>query len=73
MSVGYMDKKVKALAVDGIEPSLENIKAGKYKVQRFLYSVTKGQAKGSAKAFIDKLLSEEGQKIVKVKGFLRVK
>ncbi len=73
MSVGYMDDTVKALAVEGVEASLENIKAGKYKVQRFLYSVTKGEAAGNAKALIDLILSEKGQDIVKEKGFLKVK
>lgn len=73
MSVGYLDETVKAVAVEGIEPSLENIKAGNYKVQRFLYSVTKGEAAGNAKALLDLILSEKGQEIVKEKGFLKVK
>ena len=73
MSVGYLDETVKALAVEGVEPNLENIKAGKYKVQRFLYSVTKGEAAGNAKALLDLILSEKGQEIVKEKGFLKVK
>lgn len=73
MSVGYIDETVKAVNVEGIEATIENIKDGKYKVQRFLYSVTKGEAKGTAKAFLDRILSEEGQNIVKSKGFLKVK
>lgn len=73
MSVGYLDETVKATAVEGFEPTIENIKAKMYKVQRFLYSVTKGEAKGIAKTFLDRVLSEEGQKIVVEKGFIRVK
>lgn len=73
MSVGYMDSSVKGVEVDGVEPSVENIKNGKYKVQRSLFSVTKGEAKGLAKAFIERVLSKEGQTIVKAKGFLTVK
>ena len=70
MSVGYLDDTVKPLSVDGVAPTLENVKSGAYKIQRFLYSCTKGEAKGLAKVLIDYVQSEEGQKIVVEKGFL---
>lgn len=73
VSVGNLDNKVKALSVEGIKPSLENVINGKYKIQRFLYSITKGEAKGLAKAMLDEVLSVSGQKIVEEKGFIKVK
>jgi len=73
VSVGNLDDKVKALSVEGVKPSLENVINGKYKVQRFLYSVTKGEATGLAKVMLDEVLSVSGQKIVEEKGFIKVK
>ena len=73
MSVGNMDKSVKAVAVDGILPTVENIKSGKYRIQRKLYSVTKGEPKGIVKEFIDLLTSDYGQKVVQEHKFIPVK
>lgn len=72
VSVGHMDKSVAPVALDGVAPTLDNIKQGKYKVARGLYSNTKGDPKGLAKKFIDYLYSVEGQKIVAEKGFIPV-
>jgi phosphate transport system substrate-binding protein len=72
VSVGHMDKSVAPVALDGVVPTLDNVKQGKYKVARGLYSNTKGDAKELAKKFIDYLYSAEGQKIVAEKGFISV-
>ena len=72
MSVGYIDKSVAAVSLDGVRPDLETVKSGKYKVSRGLYSNTKGPATGLAEKFINYLLSPEGQKIVVQKGFVPV-
>lgn len=69
MSVGYLDDSVQGVAVDGIAPTLDNVKSGKYSIQRFLFSVTKGQPTGVTKQFLDLLLSNEGQSSVS-KNFL---
>ena len=74
MSAGFLDKQISGVAIDKIEPSEENIKSGKYKYTRGLYSITKGEAKGLAKDFINYLYSEHVQKdIVANKGFIPVK
>jgi len=73
ISVGNLDNKVKALSVEGISPSIENVINGKYKIQRYLFSVTKGEAKGLAKVMLDEVLSTNGQKIVEEKGFIKVR
>lgn len=72
VSVGYIDKGVAPVALDGVVPTLDNVKQGKYKVVRGLYSNTKGDPRGLAKKFIDYLYSAEGQKIVAEKGFIPV-
>ncbi len=73
ISLGVADSSVKLLAIDGIFPSQENVKAGKYKIARGLYMNTKGEPKPLAKAFISYMLSSEGQALVKKHGFLPVK
>jgi phosphate transport system substrate-binding protein len=70
ISVGHLDDNVKGVSLNGTYPDLDNVKSGKYTVSRGLYSNTKGEAKGLAKKFIDYLYSEDGQKIIKAKGFI---
>ncbi|MCL2474952.1 MAG: phosphate ABC transporter substrate-binding protein [Chloroflexi bacterium] len=64
LSMGYLDNTVKAVNVDGVAPTIANVKNNTYTLQRPLCLVTKGQATGAAKTFIDFILSAEGQAIV---------
>lgn len=73
VSVGHIDSSVAAVTLDGIAPTLENVKNGSFTVARGLYSNTKGDAQGLAKLFIDFLFSPTGQELVKAKGFVGVK
>jgi len=61
---------VKGVALDGCEPTPERIADGTYFIHRTVNVVTKGPPTGSAKAFIDFLLSENGRKLVRESGFL---
>ncbi len=76
-SIGYvslssLNQEVKALDIDGIAANEANVKAGTYKIQRpFLYA-TKGAPTGLAKAFIDFVLSAEGQKLIVEEGAISV-
>jgi phosphate transport system substrate-binding protein len=56
--------QVKPLAIDGAAPSKENLRAGKYPLERPLVLVTRGEPKGKVKLFIDFMLSPEGQRFV---------
>ncbi|VFQ42873.1 phosphate ABC transporter substrate-binding protein [Desulfoluna butyratoxydans] len=73
LSVGHLDASVAGLAIDGTAPTLANVKSGAYPIARGLYSNTKGEATGLAKAFIDALYSPRGQEIIAAKGFIPVK
>ena len=70
VGIGYISEKVKAVKIDGIEPTVENIKSGRYPIARELYLFTKGGVSELVKDFIDFILSSEGQKIVEEEGFI---
>ena len=57
-------KSIKAISVDGIEPTKRNVTSGAYPISRSLSLVTKGKPKGDEGEFIRFLLSREGQQIV---------
>lgn len=77
LSRAWINKDVRGVGirVKGkiIEPTLENIKNGVYPISRDLNLVTNGEPSGTAKAFIDYILSPEGQKIVERSGFVTVR
>ncbi len=70
ISVELVNEKVKAVAVDGIAPTPENLARGTYPIVRSLLFVTKGQAQGQVKHFIDFVLGPEGQKVLTDEGLL---
>ena len=70
ISLGLVNDKVKALHLDGIEATRENIINDNYRLSRpFLY-VTNGEPTGVAKDFIDFTLSSEGQKLLSNEGLI---
>lgn len=72
ISLGSLNKSVKALKIDGVEATEATILDETYKIARpFLY-LTKGEPEGIVKAYIDFVLSPEGQKIAAGK-FIPVK
>ena len=64
ISLGSLNDTVKALQIDGADATVENIKSGTYKVARPFNIATKGEVSEAAKAFIDFILSAEGQAVV---------
>ena len=73
VSVGSLSDAVKALKVDGVEATEENILSGEYKIQRPLLFVYKSEADLSdiAKDFIAYSQSKEGQDIASAEGFVK--
>ncbi|WP_214019834.1 phosphate ABC transporter substrate-binding protein [Methanoculleus sp.] len=76
VGLGYLDDTVKGLSVDvngnAVAPTIETVKAGTYPISREVFMFTKGEATGLAKAYIDFILSPDGQAIVEEEGFVRV-
>lgn len=74
ISLGSLDDSVKALKVDGVEATVENVKSGEYKVARpFEICVSKEEEISDvAQDFIDYILSDEGQKVIEEEGYISV-
>ncbi len=64
ISFGFLDESVNIVSIDGFEPSVANVKNGSYPVFRPLNMLTNGDPDPLAKAFLDFILSAEGQAIV---------
>ena len=64
-SLGSVTDKVKAVSVDGIEATVENVKAGTYKISRpFVLALPKASENALAKDFLAFINSKQGQEIV---------
>jgi phosphate transport system substrate-binding protein len=77
-AIGYMGYSyvmrgdTRVISLDGIAPTVENIKNGTYPIARKLYFVTLGEPAVGAKAYIDYVLSQEGQQIAAENGFIPI-
>lgn len=73
ISLGSLDESVvKAVEIDGAAPTVENVKAGTYKVVRPFNIATKGEASEAAQDFINFIMSADGQKVVSENGYITV-
>ena len=70
ISLGSLDKSVKALKVDGTAPSVEAVKDGSYKVSRPFNIATKAEISDLAQDFINFILSAQGQAVVEDHGYI---
>ncbi len=72
-SLGSVTEKVKAVAVDGVEATVENVKAGTYKIARpFVLALPKTSENALAKDFLTFAASKQGQEIIAANGFITV-
>lgn len=74
VSFTYINDTVKPFTIDGVEPTAENVVSGDYSISRpFLMLYKEDNMTKESQAFIDFILSDEGQKIVEEKGGIKVK
>jgi phosphate transport system substrate-binding protein len=77
-AIGYMGYSyvirgdTRVISLDGIAPTVENIKNGTYPIARKLYFVTLGEPTVGARAYIDYVLSQDGQQIAAENGFIPI-
>jgi phosphate transport system substrate-binding protein len=64
LSFGFLDDSVNAVAIDDVEPTIENVKNGTYSIFRPLNLLTNGTPDELVQAFLDYILGADGQAIV---------
>ena len=72
ISLGSLDDSVKAVKVDGVEATVENIKSGAYTLSRPFLVVTNDKLTDLAKDFIDFIMSADGQQIIADGGYITI-
>jgi len=72
ISLGSLNDSVKALAIDGAEASVENIKSGAYNVARPFNIATLAETSEAAQDFIAYIMSAEGQAVIEDNGYIAV-
>ncbi|MDO8880701.1 MAG: phosphate ABC transporter substrate-binding protein [Coriobacteriia bacterium] len=73
ISLGFVNDDVRAVAVDGIEPSEAAVVAGDYPIQRVLHFFTHGEVSESTVAYIEYVLSPAVQdSVVRDAGFIPI-
>ena len=70
VSIGHIDDTIKAPNLDGITPSQDNARSGKYPVVRKLYMNTKGEPQGLIAAFVRYIIGPEGAQMTAAAGYL---
>ena len=66
-----MNSGVKLLSIDGVAPTVENIRNGSYPQITTLYAVTrKGDPNPNIPVFLDWITSEQGQELVEKSGYV---
>jgi phosphate transport system substrate-binding protein len=70
VGLGYIDDKVKALKIDGVEPTVANVMDGSYPIARNLNMFTDGEPTGIVLEFLNYIDSDEGQTVVEEEGFV---
>lgn len=71
ISLGSLNDNVKAVSIEGVEPTAENVQSGSYKIVRPFNIAYKGELNPVAQDFLNFILSSEGQKIVVEEGYVQ--
>lgn len=71
MSLGLVGDEVRALAIDGVEPSDRTVRSGEYPLVRPFLFVLHGQPGLAAQSYIDFVLSPQGQTMLEREGLIR--
>lgn len=71
-SMGSMNDTVKAVQVNGVDPTAENVKNGTYELARPFNIATLGDVSDVAQDFINFIMSAEGQTVIEGKGYIKI-
>lgn len=70
VGMGYEDPTLVVLKVDGVAATVDAVKDGSYPLSRLLYLDSNGVPADLAKAYLDWIVSDAGQKVVESEGFV---
>ena len=73
ISLGLVDRRVRALAVDGVLPTHDAIVGKRYAVVRPFLFLTREEPAGAARAFIEYVTGAEGQRLLGLEGLIPVR
>ena len=68
----YKRDSIKMLSINGVNPTIETIKNGKYPIFTNGFIVTRSDADENTKKWVDAVLSERGSKIIEEAGYVPV-
>ena len=71
-SMGSMNDTVKAVNVNGVEATAENVKNGTYSLSRPFNIATLGDVSDVAQDFINFIMSADGQAVIEGKGYIKI-
>ena len=72
VSLGSLNDSVKALKIDGVQATINNIKNGSYKISRPFNIAVKSNISAAAQDFVNFIMSDQGQKIVEKNKYISV-
>lgn len=72
ISLGLVNEKVKALRLEGVDPTYENIDKKLYTLIRPFLFLTSGPPRDKAKDFINFVLSRRGQELIRKEGLIPI-
>ena len=72
ISLGSLNDTVKAVKIDGVEASIENVANGTYTVNRPFNLAINGELDDAAQDFMNYILSAEGQAIIEEAGYIMI-
>ena len=66
------NKRIRLLALNDVEPTIETIRSGTYPITGEFYAITAGSENPHIDEFIEWILSEQGQEIIEKTGYVSV-
>ncbi|MGP8336687.1 MAG: phosphate ABC transporter substrate-binding protein [Methanosarcinaceae archaeon] len=72
ISLGYVNSDIKAVRLDGTKPTVQSVQDGSYAISRTLWMVTNGNPNSAEEAYLDFVLTDEGQAIVEDVHFIPI-
>lgn len=72
ISMGSFNQTVKAVQIDGVDATAENVQNGTYPIARPFHIATRATVSGLAKDFIAFIMSTDGQKVVADNGYISI-